>query len=609
MIIIYDTYTLYRLELITLNIVIKNDLYFFIDFAILIIEWNGNMYQKLKQIFTEKSNVFLDKKDWMILGIVVLIYGILSFWNLGSTINPTSFVYKESNNDVLVYEITGRATGSIELRYFTGPEQGEYMILGSTDNKNYEMLGKTETDAYVLSWYDVTLNPLDDIKYLKLVPTGTNSSMGEIALKNKHLSLNALNEKSKLLIDEPDIVPDKISYMNSTYFDEVYFARTAYQYANDMPAYEWVHPPFGKLVQSIPIRLFGMSPFSYRLVSNLAGILLIVVMYAFGKALFKKRGYALTAALIMALDGFHFAQTRIGTIDSQLTLYILSSYYFMYRYLLLGRKESIKKKLWYLCLSGITIACAIATKWTGLFAGLGLAILFFTGLWFTYRKKKLEKQDKKTIGIIIGSCVIFFVIIPITLYFSCYFLFPNVNIFHVTNMKELVNITNQVYTYHSTLDATHPFSSDWYSWPIMWKPVWFYSGEVVDGIRGTISSVGNPIIWWTSILGIIGSFIMTLKKDKRAIVLCVAFICMFLPYLKIGRCMFLYHYFPVLPFVMLMLVYGLSKLTEKTKCMWIIPVFLGITLILFILFYPVVSGLPVSETWIHSLQWLPEWYF
>ena len=32
------------------------------------------------------------------------------------------------------------------------------------------------------------------------------------------------------LNDEQQFVPIKRSYMNSTYFDEVYFARTAYEY-------------------------------------------------------------------------------------------------------------------------------------------------------------------------------------------------------------------------------------------------------------------------------------------------------------------------------------------------------------------------------------------
>ena len=59
-----------------------------------------------------------------------------------------------------------------------------------------------------------------------------------------------------------------------------------------------------------------MAPFYWRLMGNIAGIIMIIVMYLFGKEMFKKRKYALIAALLMTFDTFHFAQTRMGTIDS-----------------------------------------------------------------------------------------------------------------------------------------------------------------------------------------------------------------------------------------------------------------------------------------------------
>ena len=75
------------------------------------------------------------------------------------------------------------------------------------------------------------------------------------------------------MIDERHTVPKQISHLNSTYFDEIYFARTAYEYANGLPAYEWVHPPLGKLLMAIPIKLGKMAPFYYRFMGNVAGIL------------------------------------------------------------------------------------------------------------------------------------------------------------------------------------------------------------------------------------------------------------------------------------------------------------------------------------------------
>ena len=31
----------------------------------------------------------------------------------------------------------------------------------------------------------------------------------------------------------------------------------------------------------------------------------------------------------------------------------------------------------------------------------------------------------------------------------------------------------------ANLQASHPFSSNWYSWPIMYKPVWFYTSQSI----------------------------------------------------------------------------------------------------------------------------------
>jgi dolichyl-phosphate-mannose--protein O-mannosyl transferase len=31
--------------------------------------------------------------------------------------------------------------------------------------------------------------------------------------------------------------------------------------------------------------------------------------------------------------------------------------------------------------------------------------------------------------------------------------------------------------------------------------------------------------------------------------------------------------------------------------------------IMFIVFYPVISGMPVSTSYIHNLKWFPSWYF
>jgi dolichyl-phosphate-mannose--protein O-mannosyl transferase len=47
-----------------------------------------------------------------------------------------------------------------------------------------------------------------------------------------------------------------------------------------------------------------------------------------------------------------------------------------------------------------------------------------------------------------------------------------------------------MYSYHSTLQATHFFESPWYEWPIMLRPMWFQQGQH-DGLISTINTMGT----------------------------------------------------------------------------------------------------------------------
>ena len=53
------------------------------------------------------------------------------------------------------------------------------------------------------------------------------------------------------LCDEADTVPAASTYYNSTYFDEIYHARTAYEHLRGVYPYEVSHPPLGKEILSL----------------------------------------------------------------------------------------------------------------------------------------------------------------------------------------------------------------------------------------------------------------------------------------------------------------------------------------------------------------------
>ena len=148
------------------------------------------------------------------------------------------------------------------------------------------------------------------------------------------------------LCDEQEHVPDAASFMNSSYFDEIYHVRTAIEHQKDIWPYEVSHPPLGKLIIGIGISLFGVTPFGWRFMGTLFGVLMLPVMYVFLKKLFGGKVVPVLGTVIFAADFMHYVQTRIATIDTYAVFFILLMYLFMYLWCEDGKKR-------YLALSGL----------------------------------------------------------------------------------------------------------------------------------------------------------------------------------------------------------------------------------------------------------------
>ena len=549
------------------------------------------MGKKIKKYLNYDNK--LNKIDFITILIIVLLYSFLSFYRLGSNISPNTFE-RVNKNDKLLIELK-EMDDVIKFKIFSGEQNSKYKLYLSKDNIDFEYYGEIEGRG-ALSWDFI--KPKIKSKYVLLEFT-ENSTIGEVALYNNSKEKIALNKitinshQTDLLTDEQDTVPDKVSYMNTSYFDEVYFARTAYEYVENIPTYEWTHPPLGKLIQAIPIFITKhLSPFNYRLMGNISGILMIIIMYLFGKELFKKRKYSIFASLLMFFDTFHFVQTRMGTVDSHLVLFMMISALAMIKY-------CNNKKMINLLISGIFFGLSVCVKWTGLYCGLGLAIIYFT-----YMIKNKEFNLKHIL-----SGFSFFVVIPLIFYIGLYLLFPNNNINYTNNLKSIMKQQEQMYNYHSKLDAEHFFSSDWYTWPISYKPVWYHEAIVDTTSKETISGIGNIVIWWVGIVAMISLIPKLLKKDKNSFYLLVLILSLWLPYVFIGRIMYMYHYFPVLPFMMLAITGLFKHIDEKYKLTYLIPIYLIFVIAFFIIYYPVITGNVVSIDYLKKIELFKSWYF
>jgi hypothetical protein len=127
--------------------------------------------------------------------------------------------------------------------------------------------------------------------------------------------------------------------------------------------------------------------------------------------------------------------------------------------------------------------------------------------------------------------------------------------------QTLLTLTGDMYRYHNTLSSAHAASSPWWAWPFDLKPVWFYQESFAGGTSASIYDAGNLVIWWLGVPAM--AFISWQAFRRRSLALAliaVGFACQWIPWARIDRAAFQYHYYTSLPFIALGLAYFLAEL-------------------------------------------------
>lgn len=544
----------------------------------------------------------------VILWLIVLVYAIAALRGLGDDTVPMT------QPDMGA----GEQRGCIAYAAFETPYALDALLL-------YKGLGVLGVTVYIPDesgegWVEAARQVCDGIYAWEEIPLACSTDMicvsigadrdaevFEAGFRAEDGTVVPLLSDGSALFDEQKTIPPYPTYRNGTYFDEVYYARTAYEYLQGIEPYEDSHPPLGKLIISLGIAVFGMTPFGWRITGCLLGIAMLPVLYLLAKQLFGSDGKALWATAFFALDFMHFTQTRTALIDAPAVFLILVMYTLMYRYYS-STPASLpyRKALVLLAVCGFVTGLAAAVKWTAVYAALGLAVLFVLAI---VRRHRLGERTKTWPTCL--WCVLFFGIVPLTVYFLTYIPYfiadpgtPAWKIFW----------DNQVYmlSYHGGLDVGHAFQSPWYSWPLMLRPMWYYGLQPLagEGLCSSIVAFGNPAVWWCGSVCVL-LLLCKRKKTQSDIFILIGFTAQFLPWAFVSRLTFIYHYFAAVPFVILAAVSVLGDLASKwRRCRYITPVLLVIAAVLFVLFYPVLSGAVVTRDYVMNvLTWLPGWVF
>lgn len=626
------------------------------------------------------------RKDALPVLLITAVYALTAFFSLGSTKAPQAY-YDFSGGETYSIQIDGDPIPVSRIWAYGSLGTGAYRLEVSADGETWSTLStRVEKDQWgrdqtvycwedrtggdfalsqdyiqLFKWQDIIPDAARSARYIRI--TGKADYNQQILRLGKLIFFDDQNQPLRFnwtlgdggavpaglaqLFTPDDTVPQAISWRNSSYFDEIYHPRTALENIENLHPYEITHPPLGKLILGLGIRMFGMTPFGWRFMGTLFGVLMLPLLYVFLKNMFGKTVVATCGTTLFAAEFMHLTQTRIATIDTYGVFFILLSYYFFYRWLSASATPNKQGKTsegyGSLALSGITWGIGCACKWTVVYAGVGLAVLYLIHMIARIRawnkdegpsgtpaedahsfdlsaelpdpklshKPSLAGWLTKTLLL----SVLCFVVLPAAIYTASYIPYAasKGSVTFASVFDEMWRNQSYMLNYHNGVTDPHNYESRWYQWLVDARPILFYLEDLGGGMTERFASFNNPLISWAGLLSLIAVAVRFVqRKCGKALFLVIAFLSQFLPWVFIGRTTFAYHYFPSILFLVFCICYLFNDLMECKWAKWRLPVY-GVTaasVVLYALFYPALIGLTMPLWYSRNLlAFLPSWPF
>jgi hypothetical protein len=214
-----------------------------------------------------------------------------------------------------------------------------------------------------------------------------------------------------------------------------------------------------------------------------------------------------------------------------------------------------------------------------------------------------------------------------------------------------IEIHRQILLFHERLGGNspkvHPYCAAWYKWPLMTRPMaYFYQtaqsthealpvmGPPLPSGTGKIiydvHAMGNPFLWWfgvAALLFLVGmlmrQFVIPWVRQKRfspptiicvdtwiALFLVINYAANLLPWVKVNRCVFIYHYMTAVVFGFLAIAWLVDQCLRSYR-IGLRALGVSITfmiVIAFVFWMPIYLGLPLSPFEYRPMRmWFNSW--
>ncbi|PID53998.1 MAG: phospholipid carrier-dependent glycosyltransferase [Micrococcales bacterium] len=359
-----------------------------------------------------------------------------------------------------------------------------------------------------------------------------------------------------------------------------------------------VHPPVGKWMLAVGIRLFGVdSSFGWRFAAAACGTLMVLMLARTARRMFGSTLLGCAAGLLLAVDGNHLVMSRTAILDIFLAFFALAAFSalvadrFWARERLaelvvarsgVGDRRDLGPWLvwrpWRL-VAAVSLGLACGVKWSGLyfFAAFGL----MTVLWDMGALRAAGVRRWASAGLLRDGITAFVTMAPVILvvYVSTWSGWIRSSGGYLRHwgsqhpsgvpvpdwLRSLWHYHADMYKFHLTLNQEHTYMSNPWAWLIQSRPTSFFYEAPAD-VCGTeqcsqaITSLGNPVVWWGGTLALL--FVVAYwvgARDWRAGAILAGMAGGYLPWFAFQeRTIYTFYAVAFVPYTVLALTYGLG---------------------------------------------------
>jgi dolichyl-phosphate-mannose--protein O-mannosyl transferase len=516
------------------------------------------------------------------------------------------------------------------------------------------------------------------------------TALAVLGLASRLIGLSHPTDAGTPVFDEKHYVPQSWQVLRGGWFAGV-------GGIEDNPAYGLVvHPPLGKHIEAIGLAVFGDTPFGWRIMSALCAVGVILLCAAVtrrlmlaardgatagagaagaagtpGAATVAAADWAGLAAGVLALcDGILFVTGRSGMLDHFQVFFVVLTVYLLLRdhaqMEARFRRVAAENRMadspagprlgyrWWRFAAGVTLGCAVAVKWSGLYyiAFFGVAVVGID--WWRRHRFGVRQPLRGTLGRDCVPAVASLVIVPAMVYVLSWrtWFSSETSVFRHEAEAGNERIAgwgldflpdswlNFLYYHLSVLDFHeeltnsnghhHPWESKPWDWIASTRGLLYYSQTSdTTGDKEVVLLTGTPVIWFLAAPVLLwGLWRLAVRRDVRWAVPVVGYLAGFLPWLlNVDRQMYLFYAANLAPFIVIGLGLLLGRTapwslrrpdaaagTGRLTGFWLRRtgyalggIYLVLVVAVFLFFLPVFTGMPLTHTEWQLRMWLPGW--